>query len=471
MLRTQDQIRPSRLSSQCKRAASLFAIIIFSTLSSNALALPSGVLVPLKGSVGVDKEVERATNTSLSLTLASKVMLVDENKTKVGLKKGGCEGAGCAKSAIKVDLGSEARFAFVPSMENEFDIYTLKLTIVDADHSGSQALQIEANCEFCDADGIKAKFKDLLSSKDVKSALSKPGKPKAPTSFTLSLVTSPSNAEVLINGKSKGRTPLSIPNLKSETYRIEVKLKGYVSQKKSITPPSPLPSTAISESFTLKPKSPSSFPIIIKSKPKGATVTLDGVKIKVKSPFKARVKPGAHEIIFTKKGYEELKKSFVTPPQSETINLSVTLKKIEEAKPKPVMAQPKPQPKSQPVTNVRIPPRPPILANNWSGAALGVGAIMAGVGAWLVSQHGEITCNNGETRLTCPDIYNTKLPGGVLLGMGTAAIGASVITMLIRSDWPTRSPSTMKRQVKSAQYMPTVIPTQGGAAASFGFKF
>lgn len=452
----------------------LILCIAATAITSQALAKPTGVLVPLTGSKGVDKSFESGVNSELKRTLSKQAVLVGDAELKSGLAEAGCKGAACASSALKVAKGSKARFVFVPQLENEFDIFNLKVTIVDADHPNDGRVKLEANCEFCDASAIYKKFKEMLNSKDAKDALSMPGKPKGPSSFTLAVVTSPANAEVFVNGKSRGRSPLSVVGLKAETYQLEVKLKGYVSQKKTVTPPSPLPSAPLSESFTLKPKAPSSFPIIIKSKPKGATVVLDGVQIKVKSPFKARVKPGAHEIVFTKKGYEELKKSFTTPAQAETITINVTLKKVQAAKPKPAPT-PKvaPPPKAAPVvvTQQTIPPRPPLLASNWSGAGIGVGALMTGVGAWLITLHGEITCNNGETRKTCPEVYNTKVPGGILLGVGTAAVSASVITMLIRSEWPANTQKKGSAGLQRASFIPLITPTLGGAAATFDFEF
>lgn len=444
---------------------------VISLCASSVMALPSGVLVPLTKSKGVSTSIEKAMNTTLMLSLASKVKLVDENKAKKGLRSAKCKGTKCLSSALKVAQGSQARFVFIPSLVNEFDIYALKLTAADSDYPKKALIELESSCEFCSEDDLKAKFKSMITSKDLAKALNKKGKDKGPTSFTLAVITSPKNAEVFIDGKRNGRTPLSIANLKAKSYKVTVKLKGYVSQTKRITPPNPLPSSPLSSSFTLKPKAPTSFPIIIKTNPKGANVVLDGVKIKVKTPFKARVQPGAHEINFSLKGYEDLKQTFNTPSQAETISVSVTLKKIEVTTPKGVV--PSVQPKMTPSVMVKtqVPPRPSLLSSNWSGAALGVGAIMTGVGAWLLSVHGEVTCNDGRTRKTCPDIYDTKVPGGMLLGTGTAAIGASIITLLIRSEWPLSSKSRVKGEVKSAQITPSIMPTIGGAAASFSVNF
>lgn len=446
----------------------LLGVIAF-LYTSNVMALPSGLLVPISQSKEVKSDIANSLNTTLTLSLASKVQLADDNQMAASLKAARCKGAKCKSVVMKLAESAKVRFVFVPSLVNEFDIYTLKFTAIDTDYPKRASVSLETSCEFCSIDDLKAKFRSMVTSKDMVVALSKPGKPKGPTSFTLSVITSPSNAEIFIDGQSKGRTPLSIANLKAKAHKVSVKLKGYHTQTRTVTPSNPLPMSPISESFTLKPKAPTSFPIIIKTKPKGASVVLDGVKIKVKTPFKAKVKPGAHEITFSLKGYEEFKQTFNTPTQSETVFVNVTLKKIQVAQPKkesPQTVKTAPKVISTPV----IPPRPKLLASNWSGAALGVGTIMTGVGAWLLTIHGEITCNDGRTRKTCPDIYNTKIPAGMLLGMGTAAVGASLVTLLIRSEWPAPK-ARMKSQVKSLSVLPQIMPTHGGAAASWQVDF
>ncbi len=455
-----------------------FSLLSILLVSTQVWARPSAVMVPLKNSKEVKASTEKTVNISLSKALSAKMSLANVAKVAKGLKAANCQGSQCKSTAMKVAQGAEARFVIIPSLVNEFDIFALKLFMIDSENPDVAPLEFSESCEFCSDEDLAKKFTGLLSSADIDTMLSRSGKPKGPTSFTLAVVTSPPNAEVFVNGVSKGRSPLSIKELKAESYQLEVKLKGYVSEKKTLTPPKPLPAAPISESFTLKPKAPTSFPIIIKTKPKGAQVVLDKVKIKVRTPFKAKVKPGSHEITFSLEGYEDFTQTFSTPAQEETISLNVTLKKLApkvEAKPEPkpdLKPVPKiePKPSVQPALSNTVPPRPPLLASNWSGAALATGAVMTGVGAWLLSVHGEIICNDGRTRKTCPEIYNTKIAAGTLLSMGTAAIGASIITLLIRSEWPQSSvKSSVKPQAQN--FMPSITPTQGGANASFSFSF
>ena len=107
---------------------------------------------------------------------------------------------------------------------------------------------------------------------------------------------------------------------------------------------------------------------------------------------------------------------------------------------------------------------------------IAVGVVATGVGSWLLSLHGDIACNNGETRLTCPDIYDSKYPGGILLGVGAATLGVGIVSILLNQKWPESSSPAVKTstRVKSApktSFIPSVVPTRDGAAASFSFTF
>ena len=464
------------MSRWARRSLALLICLCSWGVAAQSHAQPSGLIVPLKGSAGVEANLEISLNKGLRRLFSSKLKLVDGAKTISALKAAGCQGAKCRSAAAKLAQSAEARFVVTPDVKNEFDIYNLKLSIADADFISQPMVEIESTCEFCDEAGLIAKLEEMIQNAQVAKVLSRPGKPKGPTSFVLSVVTSPKSAEIFLDGKRRGVSPIKIGELSAKTYDLEVKLKGYHSQKKRITPPKPLPSKPISESFTLKPKAPTSFPMIVKTKPKGASVILDGVTIKVKTPFKAKVKPGEHTIIIKLKGYKDYTQTFKTPAKSETIPITVALSKVAPAKPKKP-AKPKTQPKSLvPNALTTPPPKPALLSGNVSGGMIAAGVIATGLGGWLLSLHGDIACNNGETRRTCPEIYDTKYSAGVLLGIGAATLGAGVISILINQTWPEPSAPAVKTstQVKSGaktSFMPSVVPTQDGAAASFSITF
>lgn len=460
--------------------------LALSLFAGQAFALPSGVVVPLKGSAGIKSGAEAGITEMIRAAFKSKLALTDDAKTKSALKTAGCSGAQCGSVAAKLAQGAEARFVVIPVINYEFEIYNIKLSLADADFIGDSMVEVSGTCEFCAEGELSAKLKELAGDAKISSALARLGKPKGPTSFTLSVVTSPAGAEVFVNGASRGVSPLSLSGLTAKPYELEVKLKGYVSQKKTVTPPKPLPKDPISESFTLKPKAPTSFPLEIRTKPKGATVTLDGKTIKVKTPFKAKIRPGKHELSIKLKGYQEYKKSFETPKQAETIKVIVALSKVAP-KPKPKPKKPAPKAKTQPKAKVQpnapisftAPPKPPLISGNVSGALIATGVVTSGLGIALLGMHGEIACDGGETRKTCPEIYETKYPAGALLGFGAAALGAGVISLIINSDWPESAPaSNVKADVKtdvkaSAQtrWVPSVAPTNGGASASLSLTF
>ena len=456
----------------------ILACLLGCILVSNADASPKGAVVSISGSEQVDPKMEAQLTKTLRSIFKSKLDLVGQSETNTATQSVGCKGAACIRSASKLAEKTKARFIVAASVKNDYDIFTLVLSLKDTDYPEQATIQVSDKCEFCDTEALGDKLKELASDGSVDSALKKKAKSKGPTSFVLAVVTSPAGAEVIIDGKPRGLSPVNISKLTAKPHQVEIKLKGYQSQKKTVTPPTPLPTTPISETFTLKPITPKSFPIIIKTTPPKATVTLDGVKIKVKTPFKAKVKPGTHEVTFSLKGYEDHTLTFKTPAKAETIPLTVTLKKLQPVKP-PVASQPKPstkqsKPTVQPALTAAPPTEPPgVLSTALGGGLLGGGVVMTGIGAWLLTLHGEVACNDGRNRVTCPEIYDSKYPAGILLGVGAAAIGAGIISMIASSQWPD-APSVkgeVQSDTKQTAILPSIAPTPGGAAASFTLSF
>lgn len=455
--------------------------------SSVAFANPTGAVISIKGSKEVSPELEAALTKAQRSVYQSKLTLLGATETESAVKGAGCSGASCSSSLTQLFQRVNTRFVVITSVNNEFDMYTIKVAVADSDYPERALVEVSTKCEFCDEASLIDKLKELSFDGKLEEAFKRAEKPKGPTEFVLSVVTSPAGAEVFLDGKSRGLSPVSIPSLKAQAYTIEVKLNGYIDQKKTLTPPNPLPADPLSESFTLKPKAPEKFPIVVQTIPPGASVTLDGVKIKVKSPFKAKVKPGSHTIVFSLEGYEDQSYTFKTPAQAETIPVDVTLKKVapvtppDQAKadtPKetpPVAPKVVPPPSVPPATLVSSVPveRPSLLSTSLSGALLGVGAVVTGIGGWLLSIHGEVACNDGRDRKTCPEIYDSKYPAGILIGLGTASLGAGLISMIINGQWPD-SPTTsssVETSPKTTTMVPAIVPLRDGAAASFSVSF
>ena len=77
-------------------------------------------------------------------------------------------------------------------------------------------------------------------------------------------------------------------------------------------------------------------------------------------------------------------------------------------------------------------PARPNQTSSIYGLSLGmltIGTVIVGAGGWLTYQDGEVTCEDGRDRKTCPEVYNTKylglsagVIGGALIGSGVALI-------------------------------------------------
>lgn len=404
--------------------------------------------------------------------LNAKVSLIDLETTQAKIKEVGC-GAQCGdtRSVVSVAKAAQVRFIFVTEVDNEDEIFTIKMRLFDG---GLKKLykSDEETCEFCNEGEVKEKLTRALTSSGFLKALSTPGpepEPKEappPVVFPLKVSASPSGALVTINGGELGPAPLQV-NLDPGVYKVGVSLKGYVSQEREFKTPKQATKEPISLSFTLKPEPPQEFQVTLQSSPPGALVYLDGEQLKGVTPITLKVKPGPHSARFELEGYELGTQSFNTPDHPEDIVINQTFKVKPEvtepvASPTPPVIKPSPppvsvSPQSPTVTSaVTLPPPPSLLSGGTSGLLIGAGVISVGLGAWLVFIHGDTTCDDGRGRLECPTIYSTRGIGAPLFGLGAISLGAGVMGALVRSEWPTA---------------PVVTPAKGGGSVSWSLEF
>ncbi len=117
----------------------------------------------------------------------------------------------------------------------------------------------------------------------------------------------PSDAEVIVDGRNLGRTPLRTELLYGER-EIELRLKGYKTWKKNWVIKAGRP-TNLGEIALAK----ADGEITINTVPEGAVVSIDG-EYKGITPFSVKVSPGIkHEIDFIKEGFK---------PASQTISVA-----------------------------------------------------------------------------------------------------------------------------------------------------
>ncbi len=165
----------------------------------------------------------------------------------------------------------------------------------------------------------------------------------------------------------------------------------------------------------------SKFEVEVRSTPPGASLSIDG-KVVGDTPAFTLVEPGTHEVVLTKEGYVEAKRTIEV--KDATVKLELELEAAEEVPP-PVVAPPIAEPE-QPATGGG--------GGDYFGVGLGMtigGVILAGAGTWLVLLDGEVTCDDGRGRRECPSVYNTKGFGIAGLGVGAALLGSGITLLAV----------------------------------------
>lgn len=147
----------------------------------------------------------------------------------------------------------------------------------------------------------------------------------SPPSGLLSVVTTPPGANVVIDGKVFGDTPVraalppgahayavSHPGFESASGTFSLRDEESVTKTLELRPlPPPAP----------KPTGPN---LQMATTPSGATVYLDGAPVSGLTPASLRVAPGSHTIIFVLAGYRAARKE-VNVPADDAVAVSQTL--------------------------------------------------------------------------------------------------------------------------------------------------
>jgi hypothetical protein len=174
--------------------------------------------------------------------------------------------------------------------------------------------------------------------------------------------------------------------------------------------------------------------IQIVTDPQGARLTIDGKDIGV-APYRGSLAPGPHRIVASREGYEAVEMDIdVAADQADVQSFEVKLTVRETAPPPP--------PRSRPFRTLK-----------WAGAGATVAALAWG-SVWIAVD-GKGTC--GGPLETCPEVYDTRMPGLVIAGAGVA-LGAVTTWMFLRD-----------RSSSRTEIM--VAPTSGGAVGSVKLRF
>ncbi len=131
------------------------------------------------------------------------------------------------------------------------------------------------------------------------------------------VITSPDGADVQIDGRSKGTSPLVIDDLEDGQHSLEITKPGYERLVKLITVPSKLSA----QPFTLVQKVGT---LMVQSEPSGAVVR-EGRKIYGVTPLLIeKLRAGQHELLIERPGYEPQKANVtMTSSRGEQINVAL----------------------------------------------------------------------------------------------------------------------------------------------------
>ena len=140
-----------------------------------------------------------------------------------------------------------------------------------------------------------------------------------PATGTLFIVSNPSGAIVLIDGKHKGKTPLPLEKQNVGTYSVTFSAEGYETQTKNVTVTAGETTTC---DVTLVPETGTLF---ITSTPSGAAVKI-GDKFMGETPLPLeKQNVGMYEVSISAEGYETYAESVtVTAGKTATCNATLT---------------------------------------------------------------------------------------------------------------------------------------------------
>ena len=246
-------------------------------------------------------------------------------------------------------------------------------------------------------------------------------------------------------GKRKPTVQFAIARCHQELGRLNEAIKAY-----RVFLRMKAPSTArrkAKKAIRILEKKLSKGRLILKVTPLGADVSIDGSQAG-KAPFQALdLKPGTHRVRIMAAGYDEEERT-VKVPGGGAVTVTVALRKIPHSLPSrfPGSDQAKVEVSTLPVVAVGKEATEPSYST-WVWTALGVGAatVIGGSVALAMGEadHQEITSADGYgsgdivdmTQSEARDLDESgdmkKLTGGILLGVGGAALATSLVLFLM----------------------------------------
>jgi hypothetical protein len=129
-----------------------------------------------------------------------------------------------------------------------------------------------------------------------------------PLTGSLSITSEPPGADVYINDDFRGRTPLTLEDLATGSYRLKVTLEGYEDWERTVVVRAGVITSVMAELTTLPPPTGS---LSITSRPEGAEVYLDD-DFRGRTPLTLEnLPPGSYRLKVILEGYEDWERSVV----------------------------------------------------------------------------------------------------------------------------------------------------------------
>lgn len=236
----------------------------------------------------------------------------------------------CYNEACQIELGRElaAQKALSSRILKIAQTCQVGATLYDLRRAATEkAASAEADCsEESLLEAVKAIGRRLVgpaaAAKPIASAKPPPS-PTKPPRASLLVETNPTGAEVLLNDKPAGKSPLS-GNLKPGAYKVTIRLEGYTSEERRLKLE---PGKESRLKVVLRDERPGELSVVVN--PPGALVEIrkgGETLARGRAPAAWQMEAGSYRIVISYRGYKTHKKD-VTVEHGKQTSLSATLKK------------------------------------------------------------------------------------------------------------------------------------------------
>jgi TonB family protein len=149
-------------------------------------------------------------------------------------------------------------------------------------------------------------------------------------SGTLRVESQPPGATVMVDGQSRGVTPLEVPGLALGSHEVKVELKGFTPAIQKVE----LTSQPVDVKLALVRIPPATGVVEIISSPPGAAVSIDGARAGATPLADLKLKPGTHRVEVTSDGYEPWSTNVSVQP-GRSARVEAVLRQVPKATPPP----------------------------------------------------------------------------------------------------------------------------------------